>query len=785
MGNVIVEKGQKFVSVKNEYVGLNYDRDNGLFDFIDQRKKEKIISRASATVNFTDGTSIATNSSPLQDCYYLNTIDKHNDVTEIVFVHGEDENHPSISLVFKVYPESPYLTMQLKVRNGTSKRVSVNDFQLLNISHKNQGSLNLGSSSSNWSFYHNGLTSFGKTNAVHLAKGTFNSFWMSALKDLESKKTLLIGFATMKDQLSEVVINVEDLTSQRFVLTAKSHADGYTILPFGELVSEKLFIDFSSSEKDVFSNYARFTGKEMEARTWEHVPTGWCSFYYYHTKFGEKEVVENAKFLSKNKGQVEYILIDSGYHLYYGDWTVKDKKFPHGLKWLAKQIHEEGLKAILWVAPFRIGGRSCLYREHPAWIMRNDSGEPIVFLKEGQYVAPSYRTYAEDIYSWDPTVPGVQEMLKELFTKVFHEWGFDGAKIDFLDYPLIACARGSKYYNPNVTRIQGIRKCLEIIREVAGDEKYLLGCGAPLGPVIGIVNGMRIGPDVGCYWGKPESWDTYNALGAMHSMRNTITRYWAHQNFWINDPDCLVSEDIEGNKLPLNELRCLVSAIGLGGGAVFVAADMPKIASNPEVSSLFSKVLPPYGQSARPLHLFEREDPTVFDLEVNKSFGSWHVVGIFNWEERTADIPLNLSDLGLPQENKYHIYEFWEGKYFGIVSSEITFKNMQPHSCKLLVIKEAVDRPQVLSVSMHITQGGAELSSINFDRHRNTLSVSLRRIGEHEGSVLIHVPASFTHSEVVETNATKFSLRNIQKNLIRMDVNFIDEVLFTLGFEKV
>ena len=41
---------------------------------------------------------------------------------------------------------------------------------------------------------------------------------------------------------------------------------------------------------------------------------------------------------------------------------------------------------------------------------------------------------------------------------------------------------------------------MEAIREAVGPDVTLLGCGAPFGPMLGLVEAMRIGPDVSGDW---------------------------------------------------------------------------------------------------------------------------------------------------------------------------------------------------------------------------------------------------------------------------------------------
>ena len=50
-----------------------------------------------------------------------------------------------------------------------------------------------------------------------------------------------------------------------------------------------------------------------------------------------------------------------------------------------------------------------------------------------------------------------------------------------------------------------MRAGYDAIRRGAGDDAFILGCGAPLGTCIGVVDGMRIGPDVAPSWDVPEA----------------------------------------------------------------------------------------------------------------------------------------------------------------------------------------------------------------------------------------------------------------------------------------
>jgi len=88
---------------------------------------------------------------------------------------------------------------------------------------------------------------------------------------------------------------------------------------------------------------------------------------------------------------------------------------------------------------------------------------------------------------------------------------------------------------------QAFREALRTVRSVAKD-RFVLACGSPMGPAVGLCDGMRIGYDVSSRWWVPMNlgaWPSGNCnirAAAIH----TFWRQWMHQVWWQNDPDCLV-----------------------------------------------------------------------------------------------------------------------------------------------------------------------------------------------------------------------------------------------------
>lgn len=90
-----------------------------------------------------------------------------------------------------------------------------------------------------------------------------------------------------------------------------------------------------------------------------------------------------------------------------------------------------------------------------------------------------------------------------------------------------------------VTGIEAYREALRLIRAAIGPEPLLVGCGAPIFPSVGLVDAMRVGPDIAAHY-EPEE-PNASLPSQRNAARNTIARAWQHGRFWVNDPDCLIA----------------------------------------------------------------------------------------------------------------------------------------------------------------------------------------------------------------------------------------------------
>jgi alpha-galactosidase len=255
-------------------------------------------------------------------------------------------------------------------------------------------------------------------------------------------------------------------------------------------------------------------------------PVGWCSWYHYFGRLGWPDVVENLDAAAADRAAFPFDVfqVDDGYETEIGDWLSAKPGYPD-LGGLARAIKGRGFRAGIWAAPFSAAETSRLVAEHPDWMVR-----------DGDKPKPCYKGWGRTIYALDTTHPEVKDWL-DATVRALRKAGFTYLKIDFL---FAAAMTGER--RKRVTPVQAYREGLRVIRRAAG-RSFVLGCGAPLLPSAGLVDGMRIGEDTAPHWKtKPSGFQGPNAFFAL---KNALMRQFMHRAFWLNDPDCLLVRDRE------------------------------------------------------------------------------------------------------------------------------------------------------------------------------------------------------------------------------------------------
>jgi len=289
---------------------------------------------------------------------------------------------------------------------------------------------------------------------------------------------------------------------------------------------EGWFLGFGK-EEEVFAAYSRHLPRRLRGKP----PRVWCSWYSFYRGISEGLLLEALEALQSYP--VEVFQIDDGWQRALGDWEANES-FPRGMAYLAERIREKGLRPGLWLAPFLVTEESPLFRTHPDWLLRDEEGRPV----------PAGFNWGLPLYALDAGNPEVVAWVTSLVQKAL-AWGYEYLKLDFLYAAALPGAEGEARY----------RRALEAVREAAG-EAYLLLCGAPILPSLGIADGLRVGPDVAPYWDNEDRsfWlADPTGPGLRNALRTTLHRLWLMENVHV-DPD-VVYFRTRYNLLPPKAMR--------------------------------------------------------------------------------------------------------------------------------------------------------------------------------------------------------------------------------------
>ena len=256
--------------------------------------------------------------------------------------------------------------------------------------------------------------------------------------------------------------------------------------------------------------YAEWFVGRLGAAAPVSAPTVWCSWYRYFEQVTSADVEENLQALEANDLSVDVVQVDDGWSPGLGEGLHPAVGFG-SLPALVDAIRASGRRVGLWLAPFLVGTQTTLATEHPDWL-----------------VGPAGHNWGQHLAGLDLTHPGVRELLSDTLRRLV-SLGVSYLKLDFLYGGAVPGRR-----HEDVTGTEAYRSGLALVRETVGPEVYLVGCGAPLFPSVGLVDAMRISPDTFHEGGEDGS-------TGLRGLMPLAARAWQQGRFWVNDPDCLIA----------------------------------------------------------------------------------------------------------------------------------------------------------------------------------------------------------------------------------------------------
>jgi len=681
----------------------------------------------------------------------------HGDVDILHFDFDADDNGIAVTLDVGIVQEYPLIIWKIRLINQGSQVVKIVKIRMLDIAPgKARVEFSQAKRTSEMGFFSNGWQSWSPTQwypadeemqvsklgrlqlpmikyagtPLTRRKSFFSSDFFAALGDRKARNGFVVGFLSQKEQFGSITCHF----GRSITLSMWANGDETRLDPGRTFTTDwAVFNPIQLDHRDPMGKYIEAVARENEVKLPSDVPVGWCSWYQFYAKVAAEDIEKNMQFVLDKQEElpVQLIQIDDGFETQVGDWFTFKNTFKQGMKSLADKIFQEGLIPGLWLAPFAVHPKSKLMKEHPDWILRNKRGKPV---NAG--------------YGWgtlftglDLTVPDALAYAVSTVRIASQEWGYPYLKLDFL----YTAALEGQYSDETLTRAQVMRRGMQAIRDAVGPNVFLLGCGAPLGSVIGLVDANRIGPDVSGEWAPhpfgnlAKMSNEYSVPCARNSIRNIITRANLNRQWWVNDPDCLLIRAKMG--LKLEEVRSLASVIALSGGSLLLSDNLPDLPV--ERMRIAESLIPPIGERARVIDWFDHKMPEKMRLDLLNETGEWHALGAFNWDEVPNDFKLAPASFGL-DDKEYWLCEFWSGHIRKFNSAKpVVYRKIAAHG-GLVLSARLVDNDHAiyLGSDFHISQG-LEVADWKEDEHGVVFTLRLPRIAT--GNVVLAVPRPVEH----------------------------------------
>ena len=490
----------------------------------------------------------------------------------------------------------------------------------------------------------------------------------------------------------------------------------------------------SSKEKFVLS-FKRHVCQELySSRIWKSQtknhrfktpPVGWMTWYSLRFGACEQAVLENAAAMKKHFGNFNKdICIWVDWEWCHGSLDGKGipgvdvmhprkDAYPNGLAFVARKLKELGLVPGLWTGATNDGDMNELFKKNPALLLAD------------------MRNWAGHFWA-DLSHP---DMLTEYIPRIFNElksWGYEAFKWDCLLNTLRVndeCV--DKRFDPALSSDEALHRVVKTGRKVMGKDVYLLGCTVHERSTMATFDqfdACRIGGDV-------FSWNDFKIEAVM-----PIFHYFPmHNNAIYLDPDTLVLREEYST---LEQARSRVTLFALTGMQLTVGDPLDQL-DEPRIDALKRAMPVPEIRAAEMVIKPVRGNTACIVNAVSRPFGTWYIAGICNLTSAPEKVSLDLQkDLDLPSGN-YAVFDFWNKKYLGIFSDEISF-DLPPGASAALRLTPVENKPILIGSTRHLMQGAVELENCSFDEKNKTLSVTVQAVAEDSSELWFYAPGKYS-----------------------------------------
>ncbi len=171
--------------------------------------------------------------------------------------------------------------------------------------------------------------------------------------------------------------------------------------------------------------------------------------------------------------------------------------------------------------------------------------------------------------------------------------------------------------------------------------------------------------------------------------------------------------------MPLKHARLITSWVAISGQIHLSTDWLPGLPL--ERLDLLRRTLPPHGLLPRPVDLFESPIPRLWLLSDARHGARRDVVALYNWDNRETTIDHPLDWIGLDGGQRYAAFDYWANTLLPPLENRLRLI-VPPRSCRIIALRPASDRPQLVSTSRHVTQGIVDVVAEQWNRPKSILS---------------------------------------------------------------
>jgi hypothetical protein len=260
---------------------------------------------------------------------------------------------------------------------------------------------------------------------------------------------------------------------------------------------------------------------------------------------------------------------------------------------------------------------------------------------------------------------------------------------------------------------------------------------------------IHIGHDSDTGYGGP-------GLTFTHGLTRQISgRYFLNGRVWWNSPDSF--HVYVGGLYSYNQGKVHASYCSLSGNLVHLGEPLTDEDIPEDRLDIIRRVAPTTPDVARAVDVFEHNPARLWDMAVQRPFGEWHVVGLFNVDYDQKGTPITqeirFEDLDLSLEREYLVYEFWSQRLLGALKGGFT-RTLQAPDCEVYSIVAKQAHPVLISTSRHVRQMAYDIMDLKWEDATRTLSGVSRVVQDDPYELRVFLPEGYALAEAQAAHLT-------------------------------